>query len=51
MDLLARYFTTTSNVYTIAARGRSLVSGIEVEMIVRVDRSDIPIRIIEYREQ
>ena len=51
MDQLARNFTTTSNVYTIAARGKSLVSGTEVEMIVRVDRSNLPIRIIEYREQ
>jgi DNA uptake protein ComE-like DNA-binding protein len=48
---LAQLFTTWSNVYTITSRGRSLVSGLEVEMIVVVDRSTVPARILEYREQ
>lgn len=48
---LAEQFTTRSNVYTISARGRSLGTGLEHEMIVVVDRSTIPARIIEYREQ
>jgi len=51
MQRLADLFTTTSNVYTVTARGRSNASGLEVEMIVVVDRSTLPVRIIEYREQ
>jgi hypothetical protein len=48
---LATYFTTSGNVYTISSRGRSRVSGMEVEIIAVVDRSSLPIRILEYREQ
>jgi len=48
---LAEMFTTMSNVYTISARGRSHGTGLEHEMIVVVDRSTVPARIIEYREQ
>lgn len=48
---LADYFTTSSNVYQISAKGRSHGSGAEVEIIVVVDRSTLPIRILEYREQ
>ena len=44
-------FTTTSNVFTVTTRGRSQATGLEVEMIVVVDRSTLPVRIIEYREQ
>lgn len=51
MNLLASLFTTTSNVFTVTSRGRSIASGLEVEMIVVVDRSTLPVRIIEYREQ
>ena len=51
MEKLAALLTTTSNIYTITSRGRSKGSGIEVEMIVVVDRSTLPARIIEYREQ
>lgn len=51
MEKLAELLTTTSNIYTITSRGRSRSSGIEVEMIVVVDRSTLPARIIEYREQ
>ena len=51
MRRLADMFTTTSNVFTVTARGRSNASGLEVEMIVVVDRSSLPVRILEYREQ
>jgi hypothetical protein len=51
LELLARISDTTSNVYSICSRGRSLPSGVEVEIIVVVDRSTLPIRILEYREQ
>ena len=51
MEQLAGLLTTTSNVFSITSRGRSKASGIEFEMIVVVDRSTLPARIIEYREQ
>ncbi|HWB20348.1 MAG TPA: hypothetical protein VG711_08625, partial [Phycisphaerales bacterium] len=44
-------FCTKSNVFTISSRGRSWGSGMEVEIIVTVDRSTIPVQILEYREQ
>ena len=47
---MASLFDTTSNVYTITSRGRSPGSGVEVEMIVIVDRSTLPVTILEYRE-
>jgi hypothetical protein len=50
-DTLTTLFTTSSAVYTISSRGRSVASGLEVEIIAVVDRSTVPIRIIEYREQ
>jgi hypothetical protein len=51
LQVLANAFTTQSNVYTITARGRTPGSDVDVEIIVTVDRSDVPVRIIEYREQ
>jgi hypothetical protein len=48
---LSEILTTRSNVYTISARGRSHGTGLEHEMIVVVDRSTVPARILEYREQ
>ena len=48
---LADLFTTTSSVYSVSVRGRSEISGKEVEIIAVVDRSSIPVRILEYREQ
>jgi hypothetical protein len=48
---LAQTFTTRSNVYTITSRGRSGPSGAEVEIVTVVDRSTVPVRIIEYREE
>lgn len=44
-------FTARSNVFTISSVGRSEATGAEVEIIVVVDRSTLPIRILEYREQ
>ena len=51
LELLARISDTTSNVYSICSRGRSFPSGVEVEIIAVVDRSTLPIRILEYRQQ
>lgn len=50
MEIMAQLFTTTSSVYTITSRGRS-DSGTEVEIIAVVDRSTVPVKILEYREQ
>lgn len=47
---LAQTFTTRSNIYTISSVGRSGGSGAECEIITVVDRSTIPVRILEYRE-
>lgn len=48
---LGAMFDTRSNVYTISSKGRSMSTGAEVEIVVVVDRSTIPVRILEYREQ
>ncbi|MAV54750.1 MAG: hypothetical protein CMJ28_02200 [Phycisphaerae bacterium] len=47
---LLRSLDTRSNVFRISAIGTSEVSGLEQEIICLVDRSTIPVRIIEYRE-
>ncbi len=51
LEQIAGLFCTQSAVYTIASKGRSWGTGVEVEIIVTVDRSTVPIRILEYREQ
>lgn len=51
LETLAGRFTTSSNVFTISSKGRSWASGLEVEIIAVVDRSTVPVRILEYREQ
>jgi type II secretory pathway component PulK len=51
LDTLITRFGTSSNVFTISSRGRSWATGVECEIVVVVDRSTVPIRIIEYREQ
>lgn len=51
LQAIVRRFDVVSNVYTIASRGRSWASGTEVEIIAVVDRSTIPVKILEYREQ
>lgn len=40
-----------SNVFTITSIGRSETTGLEVQLIVVVDRSTLPVHILEYREQ
>ena len=51
LQLLASIFTVRSNVYRISSVGRSSSSGTEVEIICLVDRSTVPVRILEYRER
>jgi hypothetical protein len=51
LELVARIMDTTSNVYTVCSTGRAWPSGLEIEIIAVVDRSTLPVRILEYREQ
>jgi hypothetical protein len=51
MEQLGTLFDTHSNVYTISSIGRSWGIGVEVEIVAVVDRSTVPVRILEYREQ
>lgn len=51
IQAICQRFDVRSNVFTIACRGRSMASGMEVEIVAVVDRSTIPVRILEYREQ
>ena len=51
LEELAMTFTTRSNIYTISSRGQSGSSGAECEIITTVDRSTVPVRILEYREE
>lgn len=44
-------FDTKNNVFSISSVGRSDATGTEIEIIVVVDRSTLPVRILEYREQ
>lgn len=48
---LAQTFCTRADVFVIASRGRSDVSDAETEIVCVVDRSTVPVRILEYREQ
>ncbi len=48
---LCKHFDTHSNVYTISCLGKANGSGVEQEIIVIVDRSTLPVTILEYREQ
>lgn len=48
---LAQQFDVTSSVYTVNSRGRSRSTGAEVEIEAVVDRSELPARILSYREQ
>ena len=47
---LAQMADVTSNVYTIDSRGRSKGSSAEAEILAVVDRSQVPVRVLEYRE-
>ncbi len=51
VSFLYGLFDTKSNVYTISSLGKSNGSGVEQEIIAIVDRSTIPVTILEYREQ
>jgi len=51
LNQLATLFTTTSDVFSISCVGRDTATGAESEIIVVVDRSTLPLRIVEYREQ
>jgi hypothetical protein len=48
---LCKRFDTRSNVYTISCLGKANGSGVEQEIIAIVDRSTLPVTILEYREQ
>ncbi len=48
---LAPMADTQSYVFTVTSRGRSATTGLEVEITAVVDRSTLPARILEYREQ
>lgn len=50
MAQLARFFGTRSNVFTITSRGFSKATGQEAEIVVTVDRSTLPVRILDIRE-
>lgn len=47
---LTRFFDTRSNVFTITSRGFSNATGEEVEIVMVVDRSTLPVRILDVRE-
>jgi len=48
--ILGQVADVTSSVYMISSRGRAISSGAEAEIVVMVDRSESPVRILEYRE-
>jgi hypothetical protein len=48
---LYRLFCTNSNVYSISCLGQATGSGVKQEIIAIVDRSTLPVTILEYREQ
>ncbi len=50
LEYLAGIMDVRSSVYSITAKGRSRIGDVEVEIFVVVDRSTLPIRILEYRE-
>ena len=51
VEFLYGLFDTQSNVYTISSIGKAEGSGQEQEIIAIVDRSTLPVTILEYREQ
>ena len=50
LQYLTQTMDTYSTVYTITSRGRA-AGGIEAEIIAVVDRSTVPVKILQYREQ
>jgi hypothetical protein len=51
VEFIYSLFDTRSNVFTISSLGKVKGSGVEQEIIVIVDRSTLPVTILEYREQ
>jgi hypothetical protein len=51
VEYLYSIFDTKSNVFTISSKGVAPASQVEQEIIVVVDRSTLPVTILEYREQ
>ncbi len=51
LSRLGGILDTQSAVFTVTSRGRSASTGLEVEITAVVDRSTLPARILEYREQ
>ncbi len=51
LSALSPVADTQSYVFTVTSRGRSAATGLEVEITAVVDRSTLPARILEYREQ
>ena len=51
LGAIGHRLTTTGSVYAITSRGRSRNGDIETAMFVVVDRSSLPIQILEYREE
>jgi hypothetical protein len=50
LEQILPLFGTSSNVFTISSRGESSATGEVAEINVVVDRSSLPVRILEYRE-
>ena len=50
LQILGQVADVTSSVYMISSRGRATTSGAEAEIVAVVDRSESPVRILEYRE-
>jgi len=51
IDRLAQQFDVRSNVFMVSSVGRAETSGLTVEIVAIVDRSTLPVKILEYREQ
>ena len=51
LGAIGHRLTTSGSVYAITSRGRSTNGDIETAMFVVVDRSSLPIQILEYREE
>jgi len=50
LQYIADIMGVRSNVYSITVRGQSRIGDVEIEIFAVVDRSTVPIRILEYRE-
>ena len=50
LEYIAGIMDVRSNVYSMTIKGQSRIGDVEVEIFAVVDRSTVPIRILEYRE-